>query len=191
MGRPSDESTLAELVQKFSAFCIFVKLTALLTAARQWSLYRVRRTQLRTSMFGISIFLDHLFYYCFFFRLFVTGFDRMEWDYATTCLVSRPLVPPPLANCSNTQISAGCQSVCRCEFYYLLILWKWLWFNNFVPFILPESICDFKQQTHMLRETNLFPRFCTFLETMRVLDWNYISIFVTSMFATLSLIKIN
>jgi hypothetical protein len=31
-----------------------------------------------------------------FFRLFVTGSDRMEWDYATTCPVRRlPLVSPP------------------------------------------------------------------------------------------------
>jgi len=95
--RTSDESTLAEIVQKLSPFCVFGKLTALFTAARQWSMYRVRWSQnireLRCSGFR-SFTITH--FIIVFFRLFVTGSDRMEWDYATTCPVSRlPLVSPP------------------------------------------------------------------------------------------------
>ena len=134
-------SPFAELVQKLQSFCVFGKLTALFTAARQWSLYRVRWSQnirkLRCSGYR-SFEITHFIIVFFHFSWLVPT----EWNGATRLRAwwGGWRSSPP-ACCPNMQISAGCQSVCRCEFHCLPILWKWLWFNDFVLYPSRKCLC--------------------------------------------------
>ena len=98
----------------------------------------VKSEHSRTSMFGISIFRYHPFCYCF------SNFSWLvptEWNGTTRlrawwvgCRSS-----PHLLSVRAVSLSVAV------EFHCLRILRKWLRFNDFVPFILPESVCVFKQ----------------------------------------------
>jgi hypothetical protein len=129
----------------------------------------VKSEHSQTSMFGVSIFRDHPFYYCFFHFSWLVP---TEWN-GTTCLVRRlPLVPPPtVLICKSVRAVSPSVAVTFTAFVFYGND-----FGSMTSFLLSfQKVFVFKQKTPMLHETVLFP-LPTFIHN---------SLFINNMYVTL------